>query len=115
VDSVTVVEVPCGCLVFAPSAFTPDGDLINDAWRPSLDCEPDEYALKIFDRWGVLIWETENPEEYWTGGYRADNRPLDEKLYYVRDGLYAFQLTFRDPTSVVRRIERKSGHVLIIR
>ena len=115
VDSVTVVEVPCGCLVFAPSAFTPDGDLINDAWRPSLDCKPDEYALKIFDRWGVLIWETENPEEYWTGGYRADNRPLDEKLYYVRDGLYAFQLTFRDPTSVVRRIERKSGHVLIIR
>lgn len=115
IDSVSVVEVPCGCLVFAPSAFTPDGDLINDAWRPSLDCEPGEYALKIFDRWGVMIWETENPEEYWTGGYRADNRPLDEKLHYVRDGLYAFQLTFRDPTSVVRRIERKSGHVLIIR
>jgi len=115
VDSVLVVEVSCGCLVFAPSAFTPDGDLINDAWRPSLDCEPEEYALKIFDRWGVLIWETDDPVEFWTGGYRADNRPLDEKLYYVRDGLYAFQLTFRDPTSLVRRIERKSGHVLIIR
>ena len=114
-DTVSVVEVPCGCLVFAPSAFTPDGDLINDAWRPTLDCEPEEYALKIFDRWGALIWETENPEEYWTGGHRADNRPLDEKLYYVRDGMYAYQLTFRDPTSRVRRIERKSGHVLIIR
>lgn len=114
-DTVSVVEIPCGCLVFAPSAFTPDGDLINDAWRPSLDCEPEEYSLKIFDRWGVLIWETVNPEEYWTGGYRADNRPLEEKLYYVRDGLYAFQLTFRDPTSRVRRIEQKRGHILIIR
>ena len=114
-DTVSVVEVPCGCLVFAPSAFTPDGDLINDAWRPTIDCEPEEYVLKIFDRWGALIWQTENPDEYWTGGYRADNRPLDEKLYYVRDGMYAYQLTFRDPTSRVRRIERKSGHVLIIR
>ena len=57
----------------------------------------------------MLIWETVNPEEYWTGGYRADNRPLEEKLYYVRDGLYAFQLTFRDPTSGCAASNRNAG------
>ncbi len=115
VDSVLVVEVPCGCAVFAPSAFTPDGDFINDAWRPSFECEPEEYHLKIFDRWGGLVWQTENPEEYWIGGHREDGRPLEQKLYYVRDGIYAFQVTYRDPTSAVRKIIRKTGHVMILR
>ena len=114
-DSTLVVEVPCGCAVFAPAAFTPDGDLINDAWRPSFECSPEEYVLKIFDRWGVIIWESQNPEEYWTGGFREDGRPLDQKLYYVRDGVYAFQVTYRDPTSVVRRMIRKTGHIMILR
>ena len=114
-DSSSVVEVPCGCAVFAPSAFTPDGDLVNDAWRPKLDCAPQEYDLKVFNRWGGLIWQTNNVEEYWTGGYREDSRPLDERLFYVGDGIYAFQVTFRDPTSQVRKMIRKSGHIMVIR
>ncbi len=114
-DEVTLVEIPCGCTVFAPSAFTPDGDLINDAWRPSFDCEVEEYSLKIFNRWGAEVWSTNNPEEYWTGGYREDGRPLEEKLFFVRDGLYSFMLTFRDPTFRVRRVERVTGHIQIIR
>ncbi|MDA9002047.1 gliding motility-associated C-terminal domain-containing protein, partial [bacterium] len=114
-DSILVVEVPCGCAVFAPSGFTPDGDLINDAWRPVFECEPEEYSLKIFDRWGGLVWQSQNPEEYWTGGARADGRPLDEKLFFVRDGIYAFQVTYRDPTSLVRKIIRKTGHIKILR
>lgn len=112
---VNLVEIPCGCTVFAPSAFTPDGDLINDAWRPSFDCDVEEYSLKIYNRWGALVWETNNPEEFWTGGYREDGRPLEEKLYFVRDGLYTFLLTFRDPTFRVRTVERVTGHIQIIR
>ena len=54
--------------MFAPSAFTPDGDLINDAWRPSFDCEVEEYTSEIRNRWGGLVWTTDNPDEYWTGG-----------------------------------------------
>ena len=114
-DEVTLVEIPCGCTVFAPSAFTPDGDLINDAWRPSFDCEVEEYSLQIFNRWGAVVWATDNPDEYWTGGYREDGRPLDQKLYFVRDGLYSFLLTFRDPTFRIRRVERVTGHIQIIR
>ena len=114
-DSVEVVEVPCGCAVFAPSAFTPDGDFVNDAWRPSFECNPEEYTLIIFDRWGSEIWASNNPLEYWTGGVRRDGRPLDEKRYYVRDGIYAFQVTYRDPTSVVRKMIRKTGSIQILR
>ena len=114
-DSVEVVAVPCGCAVFAPSAFTPDGDFVNDAWRPSFECAPEEYSLKIFNRWGAVIWESSDPEEYWTGGYREDGRPLEQKLYYVRDGIYAFQVTYRDPTSVVRKMIRKTGSIMILR
>ena len=114
-DETTLVEIPCGCTVFAPSAFTPDGDLINDGWRPSFDCEVEEYTLQIYNRWGGLVWTTDNPEEYWTGGYREDGRPLEEKLYFVGDGLYTFLLTFRDPTFRVRTVERVTGHIQILR
>ena len=98
-----------------PQPRAREGDLINDAWRPVFECEPEEYSLKIFDRWGGLVWQSQNPEEYWTGGARADGRPLDEKLFFVRDGIYAFQVTYRDPTSLVRKIIRKTGHIKILR
>ncbi len=62
-----------------------------------------------------MVWQSQNPEEYWTGGFREDERPLDEKLFFVRDGVYAFQVTFRDPTSVVRKIIRKTGYIMILR
>lgn len=114
-DETTLVEIPCGCTVFAPSAFTPDGDLINDAWRPSFDCDVEEYSLQIYNRWGAMVWATDNPEEYWTGGYREDGRPLEDKLYFVREGLYTFLLTYRDPTFRVRTVERVTGHIQIIR
>lgn len=114
-DSTLVVNVACGCAVYAPSAFSPDGDLINDAWRPTFECAPDEYSLQIYDKWGGLVWQSADPEEFWTGGYREDGRPLDEKLYFVRDGIYAFQLTYRDPTSLVRKVIRKTGSILILR
>ena len=113
--TIEVIEVSCGCAVFAPTAFTPDGDFVNDAWRPSFECEPEEYRLIIFDRWGTEIWYSENHEEYWTGGVRRDGRPLDERLYYVRDGVYAFQITYRDPASVVRKIIRKTGFIMMLR
>ena len=88
--------------MFAPSAFTPDGDLINDAWRPSFDCEVEEYTLQIYNRWGGLVWTTDNPEEYWTGGYREDGRPLKRSSITWKWSLH-FPADFPGPTFRVRQ------------
>ena len=96
-----------------PPVLYPDGDLTNDANGPVSTA-----GRGVFPRFstaGAGVWATDNPDEYWTGGYREDGRPLDQKLYFVRDGLYSFLLTFRDPTFRIRRVERVTGHIQIIR
>lgn len=55
--------------VFAPSAFTPDGDGDNDVWRPVIrGFDTTTYELSIFNRWGDRVFLSNNPEEPWTGG-----------------------------------------------
>ncbi len=55
--------------VFAPGAFTPDGDGDNDAWKPLVrGFDTSIYELSIFNRWGDRVFFTNNPDEPWTGG-----------------------------------------------
>ena len=81
--SADVVQVEFNYPLYVPSAFTPDGDGLNDGWRPEsqwlngagtyLLGLPDAtllpgYRLEIWDRWGTCIWATEDPAPLWTGG-----------------------------------------------
>jgi gliding motility-associated-like protein len=52
--------------VYAPSAFAPNG--INKVWKPVTHfVDKSEYNLKIFNRWGNLLFETNDINEGWTG------------------------------------------------
>lgn len=52
--------------IYVPTAFTPDGDGINDVWKISAPLL-DRYSLEIFDRFGNLIFESTDQYEYWDG------------------------------------------------
>ncbi len=75
---VAVVEVTqeyCGCDMWVPTAFTPDNDGINDGFKVETNCpELDEFTLQVFDRWGELVWATDDPERTWMG---EGQNPLD--------------------------------------
>jgi hypothetical protein len=62
-----------------------------------------------------LIWQSNNPEEFWNGEVDISGRPNEVQHYYVGDGIYTFQITYRDPTSAFRNVLRKTGHIQIIR
>jgi gliding motility-associated-like protein len=66
-DEVEVNSVFCDCPVYVPVAFSPNDDGINDVFLPVCDCPLRSYALRIFDRWGGLVWETSDPAEAWKG------------------------------------------------
>ncbi len=55
------------CYVMAPNAFTPNEDELNDVFRPILQCPAETYSLKIFNRWGKMVFETSKPSEGWDG------------------------------------------------
>lgn len=58
--------------ISVPNAFTPDGDGVNDVFLPILtDIDPSQYLLEIFDRWGQLVFSTEDPHKGWDGDGRT--------------------------------------------
>ncbi len=53
---------------YAPTAITPDHDGRNDSFFvQGYRFDPDEFKLIIYDRWGELIFETDNLHESWNG------------------------------------------------
>jgi len=66
-----------------PSAFTPNNDSKNDVFAPVL-IGVSQYHLEVFDRWGTLLWETQNPLEGWNGTYKGEACKQDVYVWKVR-------------------------------
>lgn len=77
-----------GTIFHAPSAFTPNGDLVNDTWHP-VALGVTAYALEIRNRWGALVWSTLDPDEPWLG-------QVADGTHFVPDGTYHWRVTYRD-------------------
>ncbi len=85
------VEVDPLFTFYIPNAFTPDGDGLNDTWGPSGDnFEYESYNVQVYDRWGTIIWQTDNPEHQWDGNYPDNNEPLKNGVYIYKFVLKQF-------------------------
>lgn len=87
--------------VYVPNAITPNGDGLNDVFLVVGE-NLSGFHLQIFDRWGIMIFETKNPNEPWLAGYKG---------YFVPNDVYTWKLTY---DSLERR-EELIGHVTVIR
>jgi len=67
-------------LVYIPNIFTPnaDGPDKNYFFQPSV-VEASEYAVKVFNRWGEKMWESEDVNESWDGNFNGV--PCSEGVY----------------------------------
>jgi gliding motility-associated-like protein len=94
--------------VFVPNAFTPDGDGLNDFFGPVFS-DPDmliEYNFSIYDRWGIRIFETKDPNLPWIG-------QVDEGEHYVQDGVYIWKIVYT-AEGIVEEV-KTMGHVVMTR
>src|SRR5688572_14612039 len=67
-SSLQTVVIGPDFTLYVPNAFTPDGDLTNDEFFPKGEgFDIDSYKLWIFDRWGNLIFFTDNWNKHWDG------------------------------------------------
>ncbi|MFN9972999.1 MAG: gliding motility-associated C-terminal domain-containing protein, partial [Phycisphaerae bacterium] len=64
--------------IWVPNTITPNNDGINDTFYAA-GVNIEGFHLKIFDRWGALVFESTDPEETWNGGTDG---------YYVQNGTY---------------------------
>ena len=55
-------------LWFIPNSFSPNGDGINDIWKPEGNTlNINEFNCQIYDRWGKLVFETDDVQQGWNG------------------------------------------------
>lgn len=67
VDSQQVCIDP-DVIIYVPNAFTPNDDGVNDVFIPIMQgIDPDNYDFWVFDRWGNMIFYTDDINEGWNG------------------------------------------------
>lgn len=65
-----------------PNVFTPNADGTNDHFIPFPYHYVKDVDIKIFDRWGVLVFETTDPDVMWTGRDMKTGRLCSDGVYY---------------------------------
>ena len=72
--------------IFVPNAFTPDNDGVNEVFKPIMSgFDPEQYIFRIWDRWGVLVFETTDYNAFWTGDFENGN-------YYAQNEVYIWDV-----------------------
>ncbi|THH42031.1 gliding motility-associated C-terminal domain-containing protein [Neolewinella litorea] len=74
-----------------PNAFTPNGDNQNDLFVPRGLCFVERVEFKIFNRWGQLVFETEDPAIRWDGT-NLNGEALPSGTYYYVGTVFERQL-----------------------
>ncbi len=89
-------------LVFMPSAFTPNGDGLNDYFGP-IGKVPDEFSIQIYDRNGTLFFKSASTLHPWDGKVNGKPQP---------NGVYVYLVQYRD---IQKKPVMKKGIVTLIR
>lgn len=87
----------------APTAFTPNGDGVNDALKPIPVGKTVFKSMRVYNRWGNVIYSTTNEYFGWNGTY--NNKPQDM-------GTYVWQIEYTDSFGQPRVA---SGSTVLIR
>ena len=82
-DTVTVHALDDDALLFAPNAFTPNGDGVNDVFAISGFGE-EAIELMIFDRWGEQLYTTTELSRPWDGKYAGGLVKQDVYVYKLK-------------------------------
>lgn len=70
-DSVFIGTKDCGWGVYVPSAFSPNHDGKNDYLRPVVLGRVNKYRFTVFDRWGNMVFQTNQADQGWDGMYKS--------------------------------------------
>lgn len=88
--------------LFHPTAFTPNADGLNDVFNV-FGQYVDRFEMQIFNRWGEMMFHTEDLNEGWDGRFKGTLMP---------EGTYVFRATITDQAG--RSFER-SGTLVLLR
>jgi gliding motility-associated-like protein len=83
-DSLTLVV--CPATLFVPSAFSPNSDGTNDAFKARYSDTDvlNNYKMIIYNRWGQLLFETNDINLGWDGKFKGESCPAGVYTYVIK-------------------------------
>jgi gliding motility-associated-like protein len=76
--------VDCECHMYLPTAFSPNGDGLNDELVVKTRCELSSFQMEVYDRWGRLIFSSTDLNRGWEGTYRGEVVPNGSYPFLIR-------------------------------
>jgi len=101
-----VAEIIPAAAIYIPNAFTPNGDGLNDTFG-AIGEGITEYNIQIFNRWGELIFESNDMKTQWDGNYQNELAPT---------GVYVYKINAKGPSANGRykNLISKAGDVTLV-
>lgn len=87
---------------YVPSCFTPNNDGKNDVLK-LFTVNVSDFYFQLLDRWGRVLFETNNPEAEWDGTYQGN---------YVQEGVFVYKMEYK---SLQRKRIETFGRVTLLR
>ncbi len=103
-DTVHINKCPELIYFYFPSAFTPNGDGLNDVFRPTGN-EIADFHMMIFDRWGQMLFETLSPLQGWDGTFKGK---------YSEPGVYTYVASYAN-TDNPGEVIKTNGNFTLVR
>ena len=89
---------------YSPNAFSPNGDGINDTFQPILtDIDFNTYELNIFNRWGDIIFQTEDYSNSWDGTFNGNP---------IVGGVYTYRINYKTRRG---NDQKEIGQIILIK
>jgi gliding motility-associated-like protein len=116
-DQVEVIR-DCDPVITGPNAFRPSSTVIggpaNDKtnqnfWLFTFFIQPESFQILIFNRWGEMVFQSEDPAFKWNGGYNNNaNNPAPS-------GTYSYVVKYKTEDNPEKGMQEQRGGVLLLR
>lgn len=87
VHTLNIIQNICDspCKIFVPNSFTPNEDGVNDDFQLGTDCIIRSFKIRVFNRWGAMVYESNDPDFQWDGSYNGK---------ILSDGVYIYTMEY---------------------
>jgi gliding motility-associated-like protein len=102
----TIIQRRCAGYLYFPNVFTPNADANNDVFKPTGQ-DIISYKLRVYNRWGEKLFETDEIEKGWDGYFKGLLSPTGTYIWLCDYSLF-------DKKKQIRQFN-KSGSLELLR
>jgi gliding motility-associated-like protein len=101
-DSLLLQPFGCDNCLYIPNAFSPNEDGRNDLFIPIAVCPLEDFEMKVFSRWGALMYETQSLDNGWDGTFKGEKLGSDVFAWFISYTQAGQQIRLEGDISLIR-------------